>query len=54
MHYFKLPQLLSHTLQAKVADFILNYQWHFPSGLLVMFPDLKEVSNNIVIPIEPK
>ncbi|XP_058745383.1 uncharacterized protein LOC131618104 [Vicia villosa] len=47
-------QSLAYNLQAKAVDFILNYQWNFPAQLLDMFPNIKDISNNSVIPIEPK
>jgi ribonuclease HI len=49
-----LPVPLQNNLQAKVADFIQGSQWFIPVEIDLMFPLVKQLVNNIQIPLEDK
>jgi len=47
-----LPVHFQHNLSAKVSDFIVNHQWNFPFSVLISFPELKHLVEQVTIPIE--
>jgi len=43
------PNLAKH-LEAKICDFIVNHQWNIPIHLSNLFPTIRQILNQIIIP----
>ena len=47
-----VPSHLHSNLTATVSDFIVNGQWSFPISVLLSFPEVKHMVEQVTIPIE--
>lgn len=45
-----MPTSLSHQLNAKVCDFIDDFQWIFPISFQIMFPAVRQLAHQVIIP----
>jgi hypothetical protein len=54
VHSLNIPQHLHPLLKAKVKDFIDNNRWKIPTCLLLAYPALQSLTDNIIIPLREK
>lgn len=51
---FQIPINVQPLLQSRVSDFIHNFQWRIPWKLQILFPNLKNLLEQVTIPIVQK
>jgi hypothetical protein len=48
-----IPDNIASNMKAKVSDFIVHNDWHFPDDLQVSFPTLPLLVRQVTIPFDP-
>ncbi|XP_024636247.1 uncharacterized protein [Medicago truncatula] len=50
----QIPPNIHHLLKSRVSDYIQNYQWNIPWQLQTLFPNLKNLVEQVTIPVVHK
>jgi hypothetical protein len=49
-----IPEAISSHLSSTVSDYIVNGEWNLPDELTHMFPSLRQLVQQAIIPLVPK